>query len=86
MTHDELIQALVQTLDPSRVLSRPHQLLAYDCDGYVVHKARPRAVVFPETTNEVAAIVRLLHENQIPFLPRGAGTGLSGGEIGRAHV
>ncbi len=79
MTHEEVIGFLVGMLGESRVLHRPHQLMAYDCDGYVAQKSRPRAVVFPETTEEVASIVRLLHEAQIPFLPRGAGTGLSGG-------
>lgn len=79
MNQKELVQALQSLIDPQRVLHQHHELLAYDCDAYVAHKARPRAVVFPETTAEVAAIVKLLHENDIPFLPRGAGTGLSGG-------
>src|SRR5579875_2485558 len=79
MTHDELIRAFVNILGEQRVLYKANQLVAYECDGYVAQKARPRAVVFPESTDEVARIVKLLHDNEIPFLPRGAGTGLSGG-------
>jgi glycolate oxidase len=79
MTHDTLIRALTDIVGPRRILHRPHQLAAYECDGYVAQKGRPRAVVFPETTEEVSRIVRLLHHEGIPFVPRGAGTGLSGG-------
>lgn len=55
--------------------------MAYECDGYTVHKHPPRAVVFPSCTEEVAAVVKCLYEKKIPFIPRGAGTGLSGGAI-----
>ncbi|UOF90268.1 FAD-binding protein [Fodinisporobacter ferrooxydans] len=75
----EMVRELTNILGPNRVLYKEHQLLAYDCDGYVAQKARPKAVVFPVTTEEVSRVVKLLHEHQIPFLPRGAGTGLSGG-------
>lgn len=81
MTDAQLVRELIRILEPSRVLHQPHQLVAYECDGYVAQKARPKAVVFPETTAEVAQVVKLLHEQQVPFLPRGAGTGLSGGAM-----
>ncbi len=54
---------------------------AYDCDAYTVHRQHPNYVVFPETTEEVAATVRICNEHEIPFTPRGAGTGLSGGAL-----
>jgi len=79
MNQPELVRALTAILGAKRVVHEPDALLAYDCDAYVAQKARPRAVVLPETTAEVAQIVRLLHDNRVPFLPRGAGTGLSGG-------
>ncbi|CAM3724675.1 FAD-binding oxidoreductase [Alicyclobacillus pomorum] len=79
MNGDKVIRELVRILGPSRVLHKPHQLHTYNCDAYVAKTSLPRAVVFPESTEEVARIVKLLHENDIPFLPRGAGTGLSGG-------
>ncbi|WP_244527624.1 FAD-linked oxidase C-terminal domain-containing protein [Lihuaxuella thermophila] len=61
------------------VLFRHEELVSYECDAYTLQKALPRAVVFPKDTEEVAAVVRLLNERKIPFIPRGAGTGLSGG-------
>lgn len=76
-----VIARLKAILDDSRVLHQPHQLTAYECDAYVAQTGLPRAVVFPESTEEVAQVVRLLHTENIPFLPRGAGTGLSGGAM-----
>lgn len=69
--------------DPVRksILYEKEDLLAYDCDGFTIHKHLPRVVVFPKNTAEVAAIVKYCHENELPFLARGAGTGLSGGAI-----
>jgi glycolate oxidase len=69
--------------DPVRksILYQKEDLLAYDCDGFTLHKHLPRVVVFPKNTAEVAAIVKYCHENDLPFLARGAGTGLSGGAI-----
>ncbi|MFK7740836.1 MAG: FAD-binding oxidoreductase [Planctomycetota bacterium] len=74
-----LEKQLLQALGKERVLTSPDSLLAWECDGFTVHKARPRAVVLPETTKEVQAVVRLLHAANVPFVPRGAGTCLSGG-------
>lgn len=57
------------------------ELMVYECDAIAMHKARPLAVVFPRHTEEVSRVVKLLHENRIPFGPRGAGTGLSSGAL-----
>ncbi len=79
MKHAELIHELIAIFGADRVLHKHNELVVYECDGYVAQSGRPRAVVFPETTEEVARVVQLLHREKIPFLPRGAGTGLSGG-------
>jgi glycolate oxidase subunit GlcD len=71
--------ALAKLLGKGRVLTSPDALLAWECDGFTVHKSRPRAVVLPETTTELQAVVRMLHAARVPFVPRGAGTCLSGG-------
>src|ERR1051326_4500256 len=73
---------LVQLLGPRGYLDRPEDLTLYEYDGGV-DKHRPDLVVFPKTTAEVAAIVRAAHEFDVPFVGRGAGTGLSGGAIPR---
>ncbi|WP_108023090.1 FAD-linked oxidase C-terminal domain-containing protein [Melghirimyces profundicolus] len=63
----------------TNVLYRREDLVAYECDGFTLKKGEARAVVFPADTREVAAVVRLLHRENVPFIARGAGTGLSGG-------
>ena len=63
-------------------LDRPEDLTLYEYDGSV-DKARPELVVFPRTTEEVAAIVRITAEYGVFITGRGAGTGLSGGAIPR---
>jgi glycolate oxidase len=73
----ERIAALVGTRG---FLDRPEDLTLYEYDGGV-DKHRPDLVVFPRTTKEVAEIVRIAQEFHVPFVGRGAGTGLSGGAI-----
>ena len=78
---DKLIENLGTIVGRENVLSRPDELLVYECDGLPHHKHRPRAVVFPSSTEEVSAVMRELAGAKVPFTPRGAGTGLSGGAL-----
>jgi len=55
------------------------ELLAYECDGQTLHASRPSAVVLPGCRDEVVAVVKACRAGGVPFVPRGAGTGLSGG-------
>jgi len=82
MIPDACKARLVKLLGPRGYLDRPEDLTLYEYDGGV-DKHRPELVVFPKTTAEVAAIVRAAHEFDVPFVGRGAGTGLSGGAIPR---
>jgi glycolate oxidase subunit GlcD len=81
---DSLIKNLRALLSDSQVLSEADELLVYECDGLTHYRARPRAVVFPHSTEETAAVVGLLAREKVPFAPRGAGTGLSGGALALA--
>lgn len=84
MTHlgvDQLIDNLGAIVGRESVLSKADELLVYECDGLPQHKHRPRAVVFPSSTEETSAIMRELARAKVPFTPRGAGTGLSGGAL-----
>jgi glycolate oxidase len=63
------------------VISEPEQLRTYECDGLTSHRVVPGLVVLPATTAEVQAVVRLCARDSIPFVARGAGTGLSGGAL-----
>jgi glycolate oxidase subunit GlcD len=78
---DALINNLCAIVGRENVLSKPDELLVYECDGLPQHKHRPRAVVFPASTDETSAIMRELARANVPFTPRGAGTGLSGGAL-----
>jgi glycolate oxidase subunit GlcD len=77
----EVVDKLRRILDSTRVVEDETELLVYECDGLPLFKNRPDVVVFPKTAEEVAQIVRVANEYRIPFLPRGAGTGLSGGAL-----
>jgi glycolate oxidase len=61
------------------VLTEPDELLVYESDGLTIFRATADAVVFPRTTAEVAACVKLANAEGLPFVARGAGTGLAGG-------
>src|SRR5882762_2355431 len=60
------------------VVSKPEELLVYECDAYTLEKNLPNFVVLPKSTEEVVAIVKLCAKQNVPFIPRGAGTSLSG--------
>jgi len=72
---------LTRLLGEDRVVTAPGSLLVYESDGLAAYRARPRAVLLPADTNEVSEIVKLLADADIPFLARGAGTGLSAGAL-----
>ena len=74
-----LLDRLREVVGEDGLLHKAEQLLVYECDGYVVEKKCPDVVVFPTSTEQVAAIVKLCHEFDVPFVPRGAGTSLAGG-------
>ena len=76
----ECVEAIV---GPRGFLHQPEDLSSYEYDGSI-DKARPDLVAFPESTEQVAALVKLAREHGIPVTGRGAGTGLSGGAIARA--
>src|SRR5580700_10974540 len=72
-----------ELLGPRGYLDQSEDLKLYEYDGSV-DKALPELVVFPESAEHTAAIVRIAHQHRIPIVGRGAGTGLSGGVIARA--
>jgi glycolate oxidase len=76
-------KSIDELLGPRGYLNRPEDLTLYEYDGSV-DKARPELVVFPQSAEDVAAIVRISNHHGIPIVGRGAGTGLSGGAIPRA--
>jgi glycolate oxidase len=63
------------------VIREPEQLRTYECDGLTGHRVVPALVVLPASTEEVQGVVRLCARDRVPFVARGAGTGLSGGAL-----
>ena len=63
------------------VVQRREELIVYECDGLASYRQRPALVVLPRTTEEVAQVVKICDRNSIPWVARGAGTGLSGGAL-----
>ncbi|HEV7857197.1 MAG TPA: FAD-linked oxidase C-terminal domain-containing protein [Pyrinomonadaceae bacterium] len=78
---DPLSDKLRDIVGRDAVLTERDELLVYECDGLPQHKSAPRAVVFPRSTEEVSEVLRALARERVPFSPRGAGTGLSGGAL-----
>lgn len=76
---DEFLARLASVVGTKRLLSTEDELLVYECDGYIVEKSVPDVVVFPETRDEVQAVVQACSEHGVAFVPRGAGTSLAGG-------
>jgi glycolate oxidase len=76
-----LASALRDIVGSDGVIDHPDALAVYDCDGYTLERSVPDLVVLPRTPAEVAAVVRRLAAAAVPFVPRGAGTGLSGGTL-----
>ena len=74
-----LLSRLAEALPPGGVLTDPAGLFVYESDGFTIAKARPRAVVFPTSLEEVVAVVKVLAERDVQIVPRGSGTGLAGG-------
>ncbi len=62
-------------------IGEPEQLRTYECDGLTGRRVVPALVALPANAGEVQAVVRLCHEEGLPFVARGAGTGLSGGAL-----
>ncbi len=74
-------EAVSGALGADAVIHHPEQLRTYECDGLTGHRVVPALVALPGSTAEVQAVVRLCDEHGVPFVARGAGTGLSGGAL-----
>jgi glycolate oxidase subunit GlcD len=77
----DLADALATIVGPRGVRRRPSELVVYQSDGLPGYHKQPSMAVFPSTREQVIAIVRLLAKEGVPFVPRGSGTGLSGGAL-----
>jgi glycolate oxidase len=78
---DGVVARLEKALPKDALIVDPLETRAYDCDALTLYSCRPLAVCLPRTTEEVSAVLRICHEEDVPVIPRGSGTGLTGGAL-----
>lgn len=76
-----IIKQFEAVVGKNGVVQRREELITYECDGLTSYRQRPAVVVLPRTTEQVAEVVKICDRASIPFIARGAGTGLSGGAL-----
>lgn len=77
----QIISALSNLVSEGCLIDDERGLVPYETDAYTAYRRVPLAVVLPETTQQVADVLKYCTQNQIPVIPRGAGTSLAGGAI-----
>jgi len=82
----DIVRGLRELVRAGNVIEDDTRLAAYETDALTAYRQRPLAVVLPETTAEVAAILAFAHRENVKVVPRGAGTSLSGGAIPAADA
>lgn len=81
---DAVVAALKAALGKEAVLSLPEELVPYECDGVSAYRQTPLAVVLPRSTAEVSQALKIITSHELPVVPWGSGTGLSGGALSLA--
>ena len=78
---DEVTSDLNKIINPKNVLDHIDEIRPFETDALSAYKQKPMLVVFPENTKEVSGILSYCNKKRIKVVPRGAGTGLSGGSL-----
>jgi len=81
MDKERIAKVLIGIVSSDGVVTDPGELQVYEADGLTVFKATPEIVVLPRSAEQVAEVVKVCQRERIPFVARGAGTGLSGGAL-----
>ena len=76
-----IVKNLKKIVNPENVLDHEDELRPFETDGLSAYKQKPLIVVFPENTEQVSKILKYCNGERIKVVPRGAGTGLSGGAL-----
>lgn len=76
-----IIKEFEASLGKNGVVQRREELITYECDGLTSYRQKPAVVVLPRTTEQVAEVVKICDRFSVPWVARGAGTGLSGGAL-----
>src|SRR6266540_2573123 len=78
---DRIVRALSRIVPGEGVIATAYEMKPYESDGLTAYRQVPMVVVLPETTEQVARVLRYCHQEGIKVVPRGAGTSLSGGAL-----
>ena len=78
---DAVVRRLLSVLPKDAVIHDPAETRAYECDALTAYRCPPLAAVLPSSTDEVSAVLRICHEENVPVVPRGSGTSLAGGAL-----
>ncbi|WP_448953770.1 FAD-linked oxidase C-terminal domain-containing protein [Labrys neptuniae] len=81
-----IVDGLAQLVPAANLITSEDERRAYETDAFTAYRAVPLAVVLPETTEDVAAILKYLNQEGVPVIPRGAGTSLAGGALPQADA
>jgi glycolate oxidase len=81
MNESAFVAELERICGTQYVVTHPHAKRTYESDGLLQYAVTPRVVVLPSSTEEVQEVVRLCHREEVPWVARGAGSGLSGGAV-----
>jgi glycolate oxidase len=76
-----IVERLLSVLPADAVIHDEAETRAYECDGLTAYRCPPLAAVLPRSTDEVSAVLRICHEEDVPVVPRGSGTSLAGGAL-----
>ena len=79
-----IVARLREVLPADAVIDDPNETRAYECDALTAYRCPPLAAVLPRTTAEVAAALKVCHDEGVPVVPRGSGTSLAGGALATA--
>ena len=77
----QIVARLRSVLPADAVIDDPAETRAYECDALTAYRCPPLAAVLPASTEEVAAVLKICHDEGVPVVPRGAGTSLAGGAM-----
>jgi len=77
----QIVRRLQAVLPEGAVIHDPSETRAYECDALTAYRCPPMAAVLPASTEEVAAVLKICHDEGVPVVPRGSGTSLAGGAL-----
>ncbi len=77
----QILRRLQDVLPENAVIFEEQEVRAYECDALTAYRCPPMIAVLPSSTEEVSAVLKICHQEDVPVVPRGSGTSLAGGAL-----